>query len=400
MKLSSATLGELADSFNGAIQTGPFGAQLHQSDYREQGTPTVMPQNIVGDRIVTDQIAYVDDAMVRKLARHTLQCGDIVYPRRGDLNKRALIGEREEGWLCGTGCIKISLHDSPVRSKYLYYYLKQPQVVQHIENKAIGATMLNLSATILKTVEVNYPEEEKQQKIADILSAYDDLIDNNNCRIALLEESVHRLYKEWFVHLRFPGYEQVKVVDGIPEGWKKKTIEDICNLTMGQSPPSTFYNNSFQGLPFHQGVTNFGNRFVSHETYCNQIKRIAEAGDILCSVRAPVGRINVTLDKIIIGRGLAAISNKEGFQSFQFYQLKSHFFKEDMIGGGSIFASVTKKQLAEQVVLVPSIEMLKKFESISSPIDQQITNLHTQNQKLREARDRLLPRLMNGSITL
>lgn len=141
MSWTQSTLGQLADESGGAIQTGPFGAQLHQSDYREYGIPAVMPQDIVSDRVTTDSVARVDDAMVHKLSRHVLQSGDIIYPRRGDLNKRALIGEREAGWLCGTGCIKISISGSPVDSKFLFYYLKQPRIVQWIENKAV---ILNL----------------------------------------------------------------------------------------------------------------------------------------------------------------------------------------------------------------------------------------------------------------
>ena len=166
MTWKTTTLGQLADEFGGVVQTGPFGAQLHQSDYRDDGTPAIMPQNIVGDRIVTDSIARVDEAMVSKLSRHVLKVGDIIYPRRGDLNKRALIGEQEAGWLCGTGCIKISLPDSFIAPNYLFYYLKQPQVVRDIENNAVGATMLNLSATILRTIKIQYPDITTQQRIA------------------------------------------------------------------------------------------------------------------------------------------------------------------------------------------------------------------------------------------
>lgn len=205
-------------------------------------------------------------------------------------------------------------------------------------------------------------------------------------------------YKLWFVHLRFPGYEHTPVVDGVPQGWEKRPLEGVCELTMGQSPKSEFYNTNGDGLPFHQGVKDFGTRFVTHNTYCTQPNRIAEPGDILFSVRAPVGRINVASDKLIIGRGLAAIRNKRNCQSFQLYQLKTQFFKEDMIGGGAIFASVTKKQLSRQLLLVPTDKILEDFERIAAPVDQQITNLSTQNQKLAEARDALLPRLLSSKI--
>jgi len=238
---------------------------------------------------------------------------------------------------------------------------------------------------------------------AEILAEYDRLIENNDRRIALLEESVHLLYREWFVNLRFPGCDGGDGGEGgdrIPDGWALQPLGEVCEIVMGQSPKSEFYNENGQGLPFHQGVKNFGSRFIEHETYCIQEKRIAQAGEILCSVRAPVGRLNITLDRIVIGRGLAALRSKSGHQSFQFYQLKSFFFQEDMIGGGAIFASVTKKQFSEQMMLVPTKPLLQKFEEFSIPVDQQIMNLHRQNQRLREARDGLLPRLMNGSITV
>lgn len=247
-------------------------------------------------------------------------------------------------------------------------------------------------------MKVLLPDITKQREIGGILGAYDDLMANNERRIGLLAEAMHLLYREWFGRLRFPGWEETAVVDGVPDGWEKRPLGDLCEVIMGQSPESEFYNINGEGLPFHQGVKDFGDRFVVHQTYCTQMNRIAEPGDILFSVRAPVGRMNYTLDRIVIGRGLAAMRNRAGHQSFQFYQLKSHFFKEDMIGSGAIFAAVTKKQLLEFPMLTPADELIEQFEQLSIPADAQITNLHLQNQKLREARDALLPRLMSGRI--
>jgi type I restriction enzyme, S subunit len=249
-------------------------------------------------------------------------------------------------------------------------------------------------------LDVAFPDPETQERIVSFLSAYDDLIENNQRRIALLEKAARQLYKEWFVRFQFPGHEHLKVIDGVPEGWAHKRLIDIADLVMGQSPKSEFYNTDGEGLPFHQGVTNFGIRFVEHETYCTMPTRLSKAGDILFSVRAPVGRLNITLDKIVLGRGVSAIRSKEGRQSFLFYQLKSYFFKEDMIGGGAIYASVTKKNLENQNLLVPSKLLLEEFDEFSSQIDEQIKTLHIANKNLTEARDILLPKLMNGEITV
>ena len=242
-------------------------------------------------------------------------------------------------WPLNTALYVTEFHGNDER--FAYYFLKN----MNFKSYNSGGTQPSLNRNAIYPIKIKIPPLSTQKRIADILSTYDDLIDNNNRRIALLEESVHLLYREWFVSLRFPGHESVRVVDGVPSGWELRPLGTICQVIMGQSPKSEFYNTNQQGLPFHQGVKFFGNRFVEHETYCTNSTRIAEAEDILCSVRAPVGRLNITLDKIVIGRGLSAIRNLFGDQSFQFYQLQSYFFKEDLIGSGTIFASVTKKQL-------------------------------------------------------
>ena len=261
-----------------------------------------------------------------------------------------------------------------------------------------GSTVKGITLDILKSIEISLPPLIVQRRIADILSAYDDLIDNNQKQIKLLEEAAMRLYKEWFVNLRFPGYENTKIVDGVPDGWSRKKLIDIADITMGQSPKSEYYNDRQQGLPFHQGVTNYGYRFVIDETYSTSYTRIAEAGSVLFSVRAPVGRMNITKNKIVIGRGLAAINHREGLQSFLFYMLKNRFYKDDLIGNGAIYASITKAALHSQEFLIPCDNLANEFNNVAKSIDQQITNADRQIILLKQARDKLLPKLMNGDI--
>lgn len=280
--------------------------------------------------------------------------------------------------------------------RFIAYFLKQT-IGRGSSDKA---AVPGINRNDLHARQVLFPSLASQVKIADILSAYDNLIENNRRRIQLLEQSARLLYKEWFVRLRFPGYEHVKNKDGVPDGWEKEKLSDLANITMGQSPASTFYNQNGIGLPFHQGVTNFGDRFPENLTYCSKEFRIAEPGDILFSVRAPVGRINVTLNRIVIGRGLAAIHSKRKHQSFLFYQLKNHFFKEDMIGGGAIFAAITKKDLYGVELFMPPDTLIGFFENQACPIDSQIESLHKGIILLTNARDLLLPRLMNGEIAV
>lgn len=278
--------------------------------------------------------------------------------------------------------------------RFVYYFLMNFSTDKH----GGGSAVPTLNRNTLSSISIKVPDFTTQKRIADILSAYDDLIENNQKQIKLLEEAAMRLYKEWFVNLRFPGYENTKIVDGVPDGWSRKKLIDIADITMGQSPKSEYYNDKQQGLPFHQGVTNYGYRFVIDDTYSTSYTRIAEAGSILFSVRAPVGRMNITKNKIVIGRGLAAIKHREGLQSFLFYMLKNRFYKDDLIGNGAIYASITKSALHSQEFLIPSDNLANKFNSVAKSIDQQITNADRQIILLKQARDKLLPKLMNGDI--
>lgn len=283
--------------------------------------------------------------------------------------------------------------------KYLYYQLQN--CVDDFINRSNGAAQKNLLLSTMRAFKMNIHEDEDlQMHIAAILSAYDDLIENNQKQIKLLEEAAQRLYREWFVDLRFPGYQNIKIVDGIPEGWKVRCLSEIADVLMGQSPKSEFYNLDRNGLPFHQGVGSYGTRFVKDSTYSTSYTRIAEPGSILFSVRAPVGRLNITKNKIVIGRGLAAINHKTGMQSYLFYLLKERFFKDNIIGNGSIFASISKDELLEQKFIIPINGLVKAFNNIAKSIDGKIAILVDQTTLLIEARDRLLPRLMNGDIEI
>ena len=273
-------------------------------------------------------------------------------------------------------------------------------IKQRYQQVSQGAAQDNLSLEKLLAFKLSVPPVDEQRRIADILSAYDDLSENNRRRMALLEEAARQLYQEWFVRLRFPGHEHTRITDGVPEGWERKTLGQLADITMGQSPESQYYNDVCEGLPFHQGVADFGDRFVSHRIFCTVQNRVAEAGDILCSVRAPVGRLNITLDQIVIGRGLAALRSKSDHQSLLFQQLRAHFFKEDLIGAGAIFASVTRKEFEAQEILNPPTQLANSFKEVSRPSDEQLRALSQQNQKLRAARDLLLPRLMSGEIAV
>ncbi len=202
------------------------------------------------------------------------------------------------------GLVQIHDHEQ-VDQHFIYYLFNSKSVRQQIRASASGAKIRHTAPSRIADVKVSIPLFPVQRRIAGILSAYDELIANNQRRIRIIEEMARALYREWFVQFRFPRHEKVKRVSSplgeIPEGWEVKKLKDACYLTMGQSPKSEFYNEIGEGQPFHQGVTDFGDRFPSDRLFCTTEGRIAEAGDILFSVRAPVGRMNIADKKIISG---------------------------------------------------------------------------------------------------
>jgi type I restriction enzyme, S subunit len=178
-------------------------------------------------------------------------------------------------------------------------------------------------------------------------------------------------------------------------------LVEFVKLTMGQSPKSEFYNLNKDGLPFHQGVTNYGVRFPEDKSYSTEGNRFAEEGDILFSVRAPVGRLNIAKNKIILGRGLSSMTLKNYKNNgFLFYSLKNFFTKDDIIGDGTVYGSVNKTELENLKFIVPCKDILEDFNELVKDIDSKYLNNYKENQTLTQLRDTLLPKLISGEVRL
>ena len=194
------TLGELLDKEGGAVQTGPFGSQLHASDYVEKGIPSVMPKNITIEGINQDDIARITYEDAHRLKKYLLAKGDIVYSRRGDVEKCALVKNNESGWLCGTGCLRVRLGaNSKLTPEYLHAYLSAPAIREWISRNAVGATMPNLNTGILKNVPLIVPTKKATQFIADAWLTINSKITLNQKTNQTLEQMAQALFKSWFV---------------------------------------------------------------------------------------------------------------------------------------------------------------------------------------------------------
>ena len=368
------------------------------SPTRTEKKPYVGLEHIEQQTLQLSEVGRSDET---QSAKKIFKAGDILF---GTLRPyfRKVTRPKFDG-VCSTDIVVIR----PTQKgdgDFLKYFIANQDFIDYASNISGGTRMPRANWKTLKETVWQLPELDEQRIIGNILSTYDDLLENNARRIQILEQIAQAIYKEWFVYFRFPGHEKIKMVDSktefgkIPEGWEIGKLSDLAAITMGQSPSSDFYNEIGEGLSFHQGVTNFGFRFPVTTTFSTEGTRKAVTGDILFSVRAPVGRINVADRNMIIGRGLAALKSVSGHQSFLLYNLKNLFQTEDLIGGGAIFASVTKDDLNNFPVIIPDIRIAGEFESIVHPIDQMILNISNELLILKNSRDLLLPKLVNGEI--
>ena len=393
----------------GAIITTLKGAAFKSSLYQNEGVPVVRVSDFTDDSISDSELVFYPNDEVGKYKKYLLNKWDVLIQTVGSWqhNPASIVGkvvkvpEKLEGALLNQNIVKI-IANCIADNKFIYYRLKDNSFKYYNLNCAQGAAnQASITLSSIRKFRFLLPPLPTQHRIASILSAYDDLIENNLRRIKLLEELAQRTYEEWFVKFTING-EKLPLNEerGLPEGWERKKLIDVANLTMGQSPKSEYYNFGGMGLPFHQGVKDYGVRFPENSTWSKSGNRFAFEDDILFSVRAPVGRLNIAIEKFILGRGLAAINHKKGYTSFLFYQLQTIFYKDDMMGGGAIFNSVTKSDVQRIAIIEPENKVLGNFNGFANNIDSQIKKLTLQNRLLKESRDILLPRLMGGVIDL
>ena len=396
MAWEKVKLGDIAES----VQTGPFGSQLHQSDYSEFGTPVVMPKDMIGGKILEDTIARVEEQHVNRLSRHKVNVGDILYARRGDVGKCALVTENEKGWLCGTGCLKVSIDFSKANPKFVFYQLQKLETVGWVEKHAVGATMLNLNTGILESIPIELPKLSEQNKIVDILSAYDNLIENNQKQIKLLEEAAQRLYKQWFIDLRFPGHETTPIVDGLPEGWRKGCLADIVR-DVGINEKKENRTNYSYYLPIDclpkksLTYTDFNNIELAESS----LVAFSENDIVFGAMRPYFHKVVVARDPGLTRSTCFVINTLK--QSMWSYAVMLLFDAETIkyatkISVGTTMPYVRWKDFISMPILIPHENVTKDFNRIICPIIDRLKKISKQNIYLKQARDHLLPKLMNG----
>ena len=302
-----------------------------------------------------------------------------------------------------------------LNNRFLKYYFDYKPFQETLALWAgAGSTRAYLGITGQHNLTIRIPDIDTQNNIAAVLSAIDKKIELNNRINTELEAMAKTLYDYWFVQFDFPDAngKPYKASGGkmaynsilkreIPEGWSAKALSQIANITMGQSPEGSSYNEQGIGTIFYQGSTDFGWLFPATRQYTTSPSRMAKKGDILLSVRAPVGDMNIANTDCCIGRGLAALNSKTGSDGFLFYVMK--YFKqifERRNSEGTTFGSITKNDLHSLTLAYPTPDLLKKYDGVVTNYNKMIFERSLENRQLVSLRDWLLPMLMNGQVTV
>jgi type I restriction enzyme S subunit len=328
---------------------------------------------------------YVDDETQKNIARYIVDRGDIVLSIVGTIGLVAIVGDSLHHANLTENCVKLTQLNG-VNRDYLYYFLKSELGQAEIAKGTVGAVQAKLPIKNIQAIEVVLPSLEQQEKIASILAAIDYKIEANEKINDNLQQQAMALYASMF--LDNPALETTA-----------GTLKDIADITMGQSPSGSSYNEDGNGEVFYQGRAEFGYRFPTRRLYTTEPKRMAEAGDVLLSVRAPVGDLNVAYERCCIGRGLGAIHGRNGYQSFVLYTMFALRPQLDVYNGeGTVFGSINRNALNDMPIDIPTEDAIAAFEAIARPMDDLIRSNYEENCRLQELRDSLLPRLMSGEV--
>jgi type I restriction enzyme S subunit len=362
------------------IQTGPFGSQLHEKDYVEgEGTPIVTVEHLGERRFASNNLPLVGNIDYQRLAKYTMRPGDIIFSRVGSVERCSLALPENDGWLFSGRCLRVRPKKG-VDSNYLYAYLSAPAIKKYIRSIAVGATMPSINTSIMGEIPIRVPTYEKQRSIGFLAVLFDKKIEVNQRINGYLADLADAIFKERCA---------------TPEA--NATLSDIAEVTMGQSPRGSSYNETHDGTVFYQGRGEFGCRFPIQRLYTTEPKRMARKNDVLMSVRAPVGDLNVAYEDCCIGRGLASIHSS--YPSFCLYLMRSLRTQLDSYNGeGTVFGSINGKALKALPIGLPDGRAIKDFERLVGPLDAEIRSNETESRRLAALRDSLLPKLMSGEI--
>ena len=377
-----------------------------------KGYPLVRTPNIGKGRLIYSGMHRVSEEVYNKRnLRAVPQEGDLIFAREATAGNVALIQKGEKVCL-GQRTVLIRPNKNLVNPAFLTYFLLAPKQQYNLLSTANGATVAHVNLPTIRNLKLELPPLPIQHRIATILSRYDSLIENYQKQIKLLEEAAQRLYKEWFVDLRFPGYENVKVVDGVPEGWEKKKIDDVCASISSGSTPSrnnkSYWENGnikwVKTKELQDGWILDTEEYITQDGYNNSSTKMFPPNTVLMAIYASptLGRLGVLATECCCNQAALGLIADETKISWQWLWWKLYELRDDFnsIARGAGQQNISGIVVKNKMIVVPEKPIIDAFTSAVSKMFEKQKNISTQIRLLTEARDRLLPRLMGGEMEI
>lgn len=426
------------------------------SDWVDSGVPTISAKNVSGGKLVAkESIRFVSHDIYKKWMKEDVRKGDCLLVSEGATLGECLYWDEDYPVVLGQRIFCIRTNPEILNPRYLYAYMNSEAFQQEIRSRATGSSVPGLRQTEVLKLMVLAPPLDEQAIIGNTLFSVNEKIKSNTKTNQTLEQMAQAIFKSWFVDFEpvkakiaaleaggseedallaamqaisgnreaeltrlqveqpeqyaelrataelFPSGMQDSELGEIPKGWHLSTVGHEFDVTMGQSPPGDTYNEEGDGAPFFQGRRDFGERFPSNRMYCSAPKRMANEGDTLLSVRAPVGDTNMALTNCCIGRGLSALRHKSGCSSYTYYsiiQLGQALSSYD--SEGTVFGSINQKNLRAIPVVAPALYALIAFKRAVGSIDDLIRVNSEEATTLSDTRDALLPKLLSGELSV
>ena len=394
------------------------GFAFKSKDFSDSGIPVIKIKNVCPPYISLEDLSYVPNSIAFQNPRYILRKGDVLIAMTGShINQIASVVGR-------VGRVRydaitvlnqrvgkiVNKNEAKSSLDYIYYYLSQYEVKVELAQKAGGAAnQANISPSDIKNLLFPCPPLETQHRIATILSRYDSLIENYQKQIKLLEEAAQRLYKEWFIDLHFPGHENTNIVDGVPVGWEKKKISDICQ-TVGGGTPSTkvaeYYDDGNIKWVTPTDITRSNclclfdtDKKITEDGLAHSSAKILPPETILMTSRASVGYFGIYDCEVCTNQGfISCIPNERSYQMYMLYNLINRVEEIRQKAGGSTYLEISKSVFRDFDIVLPSCMVLETFQEQSHKMLDCMRQIAKQLRLLTEARDRLLPKLMSGAI--
>ena len=382
-----------------------------QTDFSEEGHCVFLNTgNVTDSGFNFSSVQFIDEAKDDALRKGKLTRDDVVMTTRGTIGNVAHYNENIpfDHLRINSGMVIFRCDRNRLSPLFLYHYLRSPAFEGQTNSLRSGAAQPQLPIRDIKQIKLPLPSFAEQLRVADVVTVYDDLIENNRRRMALLEDAARQLYREWFVRLRFPGHEHTPITNGVPDGWDRKSVEQLtCFLNRGIAP---HYDDDVEGLVINQKCIRGGRLDLSlarHQSREFKPERQVQSGDVLVNStgEGTLGRVaqvlapidNCTVDThVTIARPAPGVGIHYFGQALMAWEPRF----STMGRGATNQTELSRSQIGDVQILVPQRLLMQQFEEVAVPSFRQVWILMEQNEKLRAARDLLLPRLMSGDIAV